>query len=285
MVGDRLLLLHKTPVEDGVPLALCAFRGRLLVGAGRRLRLYDLGKRRLLKKSESIVAPHMIVRLQAMGDRVFVSDLIDGVVFAKFRPQQNAFSVYADDYMPRFVTASVLLDYDTVAGADKFGNVWVLRLPREVSDDVDNPRDTRALWDQGLLNGAPAKADVLTHYYLGEAATCLTRTALVPGGREVLLAVTVTGGVHVLVPFAAREEREFYQQLEMYMRQELPNLARRDHLSFRSYFLPVKHTVDGELCEQFLALPANKQAEISGDLQLTTDELLKKLEDTRSAIL
>ena len=41
--------------------------------------------------------------------------------------------------MPRFVTKTCLLDYDSIAGADKFGNIFVLRVPADVSDDVDNP--------------------------------------------------------------------------------------------------------------------------------------------------
>ena len=60
----------------------------------------------------------------------------------------------------RYVSASCLLDYDTVAGADKFGNVWVLQLPYKANDDIDNPTGSRMLWDQGLLNGAPTKAQV-----------------------------------------------------------------------------------------------------------------------------
>ncbi|KAL0313865.1 UNVERIFIED_CONTAM: Spliceosome-associated protein A [Sesamum angustifolium] len=47
--GKVLELLHKTQVE-GVPLALSQFQGRLLAGIGPVLRLYDLGKRRLLRK-------------------------------------------------------------------------------------------------------------------------------------------------------------------------------------------------------------------------------------------
>ena len=38
--------------------------------------------------------------------------------------------------MPRHITAALHLDYDTVAGADRFGNVFVSRLPPEVSAQV-----------------------------------------------------------------------------------------------------------------------------------------------------
>ncbi len=41
--GRTLELLHKTPV-DGVPGAMAAFRGRLVVGVNNVLRLYDLGE-------------------------------------------------------------------------------------------------------------------------------------------------------------------------------------------------------------------------------------------------
>lgn len=37
------------------------------------------------------------------------------------------------------MTKTCLLDYDSIAGADKFGNIFVLRVPPDVSDDVDNP--------------------------------------------------------------------------------------------------------------------------------------------------
>jgi splicing factor 3B subunit 3 len=44
--------------------------------------------------------------------------------------------VFADDGAPRYVTALLPLDYDTVAVADKFGNLSVLRLPPDVSAQV-----------------------------------------------------------------------------------------------------------------------------------------------------
>jgi len=50
----ELTLMHKTPVED-IPYAICAFQGRVLVGIGKMLRLYDLGKKKLLRKCENKV--------------------------------------------------------------------------------------------------------------------------------------------------------------------------------------------------------------------------------------
>lgn len=72
--GRVLELLHKTQVE-GVPLALAQFQGRLLAGIGPVLRLYDLGKRRLLRKCENKLFPNSITSIQTYRDRIYVGDM------------------------------------------------------------------------------------------------------------------------------------------------------------------------------------------------------------------
>lgn len=51
----QLDLVHRTQVDE-VPTAICGFQGRLLVGVGRLLRLYDMGKKKLLRKCENKVS-------------------------------------------------------------------------------------------------------------------------------------------------------------------------------------------------------------------------------------
>ena len=52
--GSCLKFLHKTEV-NGIPGALCPFQGRLLIGVNNILRIYDIGKKRLLRKAENRV--------------------------------------------------------------------------------------------------------------------------------------------------------------------------------------------------------------------------------------
>ena len=113
----------------------------------------------------------------------------------------------------------------------------------------------------------------------------MVRTNLVAGGMEAVLYATVTGRIGALVPFTSREDVDFYTHLEMYMRQEKPPLCGRDHLSYRSYFIPVKNVTDGDLCEQFVHLSADKQKSVADDLDRTPAEVLKKLEDIRNRLL
>jgi splicing factor 3B subunit 3 len=96
---------------------------------------------------------------------------------------------------------------------------------------------------------------------------------------------TISGGVGVLVPFTNSVDLDLFSQLEMHMRQLAPSLVGRDHLAYRSAFFPVKDVVDGDLCEQYPTLGAEKQQQIAAETDRTTGELVKKLEDMRNRVL
>jgi len=152
-----------------------------------------------------------------------------------------------------------------------------------INDDVDeDPTGNKALWDRGLLNGASQKADTVACFHVGETVMSLQKATLIPGGSESLVYTTLSGTVGVLVPFTSHEDHDFFQHLEMHMRSEHPPLCGRDHLSFRSYYYPVKNVIDGDLCEQFNSIEPTKQKSISGDLERTPSEVSKKLEDIRT---
>ena len=134
--GTRLELMHVTPIEEA-PYSMCSFQGKLVVAIGRLVRIYDLGKKKLLKKCENKQFPNLIVSLHSMGHRIYASDVQEGIFYLRYKRDDNQLIIFADDTLPRYITASCLLDYDTVALADKFGNFSVVRLPAEINDEVD----------------------------------------------------------------------------------------------------------------------------------------------------
>jgi splicing factor 3B subunit 3 len=71
--GARLELLHKTQLE-GIPGALVAFKGRLLAGVGPVLRLFELGRKKLLRKCEYRQLPQHVAQLHTLGSRIYVAD-------------------------------------------------------------------------------------------------------------------------------------------------------------------------------------------------------------------
>lgn len=282
--GDRLQLLHRTTVEDGPVLALAHFQGRLLVGIGKTLRLYEMGKRQLLRKCELRGLPTFVKTLQAAGDRAYFGDMLRSLHIIRYEPTANRLVLIANDSSPRPIVCQELLDFNTVAVGDKFGNICVLRLPRGADTGSIDLTGQRALWDS-TRNDMTAKLEVLCQYYVGEVVTSLTRSSLVAGGAESLIYVTVTGRIGALVPFSSREDVEFYTQLEGFLRTDAPRPTGRDPQAYRSYYAPAMHVVDGDLCDAFNALPHSEQLKIAERLDRTIGEIMKKLEDTRNSLL
>ena len=286
----KLGLLQRTPLADSEPpSALAHFAGgRLAVGVGSTLRLYELGRKKLLRKCELADFPACIVSLASQGERLYVGDQRESIHFVRYKKEDNAFYIFADDTAPRWTTGMAVLDHDTVAGADKFGNLCVLRLPAEAgggeSGEAD-PTGGRLLAGSGQLNGAPHKLEVPACFHLGATARALLCARLQPGGADVLLYGTVLGGLGALLPFSTREDVDFAQQLEMHMRQEAPPLSGRDHMAYRGAYFPVKDVVDGDLCEQFSQLPHEAQARVAADMERSPAEVVRRLESFRERVL
>lgn len=194
--------------------------------------------------------------------------------------------LFADDCSPRWLTAAAVLDVNTLAGADKFGNIFVTRLPQEVSDDVDDAQLLSSTTNDALsLNGAPCKADELVQFHVGETVTSLQKVTLGPGCAEVLLYTTIMGGVGALLPFASKDDLELTQALEMHLRQEAPPLSGRDQLVYRSSYFPLKGVVDGDFCSLYNRLTPEEQRSIADELDRTPAEVAKKLEELASRII
>lgn len=282
--GTELELLHKTSCE-AIPRAMCAFQERLVIGMDRVLRIYDCGKKKLLRKCESKQVPNFVTSITSASNRLFVADAQESFTFMKYRKNENVLSVFADDTYPRYLVSSGVLDYNSVAGGDKFGNICVLQLPEDVNDDLDDdPTGTKSLWDRGWLGGASQKAENVATFHIGEIVTSIKRTPLTIGRAECILYTTVSGSIGALIPFTLKEDFEFFQTLEMQMRAEDPPLCGRDHLAFSSSYFPIKNIIDGDMCERFLALDHKTQQKIAeemerqpGEISLQIDQMIEKI--------
>lgn len=68
----------------------------------------------------------------------------------KYKRSENSLYIYADDIVPRHITCSLLMDYDTIAGGDKFGNLFMTRLPADTSTLVREFHAQAHLCSHGL---------------------------------------------------------------------------------------------------------------------------------------
>ena len=214
-----------------------------------------------------------------------MGDVQESFHYVRYKREDGSMYIVADDVQPRHVTAACPLDYDTIAGGDRFGNVFVSRLAQDVSDEIeDDPTGGKTTGGQGALNGASHKINQVTQFHVGETICALTKGTLQAGGLESMIYATLMGTLGALMPFGNREDVDFCTHLEMHMRQELPPLLGRDHMAFRSSYFPVKDVIDGDLCEMFTVLPHEAQKRVAEDMDRTVSEVLKKLEDLRAKV-
>jgi len=282
--GRELESIHKTRTTEP-PTALAAFRGRLAAGIGKTLLIYDLGLKQLLRKAQADVASNLIVSLQTQGNRIIVGDVQHGTTMVTYRIESNQLIPFVDDTIPRWTTCLAMVDYDSVAGGDKFGNFWIMRSPEKASLEADEPGDHHLIHARKYLQGAPSRLSLMAHFYTQDIPTRITKTSLVVGGQEVLVWSGLQGTIGVFIPFVTREDADFFQTLELHMRGEEPSLIGRDHLMYRSYYVPVKGAIDGDLCERFRLLSNDKKQKIAAELDRSVREVEKKLSVRPSVII
>lgn len=70
--------------------------------------------------------PNLVTGIHTIGQRVIVSDVQESLFWVRYRRNENQLIIFADETYPRWVTTACLLDYDTMAAADKFGNICVV---------------------------------------------------------------------------------------------------------------------------------------------------------------
>lgn len=275
--GREIEFVHKTKVEE-LPLAMLPFQGKLLTGIGKTLRAYDLGMRQMLRKAQSEVAPQQIVSLDCQGNRIIVGDVQHGIMYVSFKPATNKFIPFADDTVSRWTTCMTMVDYESVAGGDKFGNMFIVRCPSKVSEEADEEDSGLHLMNaRSYLHGTPHRLDLMCHFYTQDTPTSMSKASLVVGGQEVLLWGGIMGTIGVFIPLISREDADFFQSLEQHLRSEDPPLTGRDHLMYRGYYAPVKGIIDGDLCERYNLLHNDKKKMIAAELDRSVREIERKL--------
>ncbi|KIW05001.1 hypothetical protein, variant [Verruconis gallopava] len=281
--GRSLEFIHKTRV-DAPPTALGVFKGRILAGIGSNLVMYSLGIKQMLRKAQARNAvPNLLTSIEVMGYRIICGDIQESVTYVVYKPNENKLIPFADDSVARWTTCTTMVDYRTVAGGDKFGNLWLVRVPEKASEEADEEGAAgHLLNERGYLGGTPNRVELLIHNFVNDIPTSLTKAALVSGQKEMLIYSGLQGTIGALIPFDSREDANFFQSLESEMRKEDPPLAGRDHLVYRGQYVPVKGVVDGDLCERFFLLSHESRERIAAELDRSVREVVRKVSDMRT---
>lgn len=138
------------------------------------------------------------------------------------------------------------------------------------------------------MNGALFKLKDICNFHLGNIITSMVKSCLgknymfsMDGERitikNIIIYSTSLGQIGVFKPIENRDQIDFLNHLEMYLRLEYENISLRMHKSYRSLHLPVKCVFDGELLDEFKYLEESKKITISNDLSLEIKDIIRKL--------
>ena len=289
-------LVHVTPTAEhegggGVPLAMAEYDGRLLVsfsGTPALLRVYELGKKKLLRKSEyRNFQCGGFTNIQVVKDRIFVADTHQSVHVLKLNKVDGQLYVICDDIVQRYMSSMLVLDYNTVIGADKFENVFVGRVPAEVREEQGGSggASQRLGPDTSYILGKTHKLEPINQFHVGDIVTSMHKVTLAPGASEVVLYGTLSGAIGILYPFTSKREYEMLLSLESNLRcssSDSTSLIGRDHAAFRGYYLPAKGFIDGDLIQEFFT--SSDRATVAAVVGKSVGEIEKAIDEIRNRI-
>ncbi|KAK5779795.1 hypothetical protein RI543_002918 [Arxiozyma heterogenica] len=200
----ELSLLHKTKVESDI-FAMGIINDKLFVTILNYCVLYDLGKKQLLKKSITKVSAsmHCTTAIDVWDNsRIAVGDIHESVTIYQYDLQSNQLYPIADDTVKRHVTTLKFIDSQTVVGGDKFGNLWTLRIPKEI--------DQNRIMNYGnsLHNSvmeAPYKLELKDHYFINDIPMwCSVVDFLQISDRPCILYGCLQGTIGILLPLLSK---------------------------------------------------------------------------------
>lgn len=290
----KLTFVHETRL-DGTPTALQAYDRRIVVCVGNQIRLYEMGKKQLLKKSTTTVEfLSRVTRIEHIENGLFVvGDSNASTCYFNFDAATNHFVPLTCDTANRSVTALASLDKRTVIAGDRFGNIFVNRVPQDVAKQMSNNILTQ--FNDGFLNGPSSRVSKLCDFYVADIPTSFHKGLFVIGGTESVIYTGLQGTVGLMLPLATIQETQlllkFEQALRKFHDRELEDVAKmrdrinlvgREQLKFRGYYNPVKNVIDGDFLEKYYELEPSTKIKIASELGRVPRELERKLHDLRN---
>lgn len=267
-------------------LAMKCFQGKALLGWHKELGLFELGRKQLIRKSGYKFEYNVkeIVGLETEGSRVFVNDISDSVKVLVYVSQGNKFIEFADDSLPRHVTRSVMLDYDTLVIGDKFGTISILRVPTDISEISDLDVEGELLEAKPpKLNGAPERLENLMNFYVGDVITGMKSCKLGLSTEQVVIYSGMNGSIGMISPLKSLREVNFFSDLQKMVLAQLNdikwNLTEREHLKYRGYYIPTNACIDGDIVDLFTELPLAAQQKISNEMEKPIDAISNRIAD------
>lgn len=280
-------------------LAIHSFQGYVVLGFGNEIGLYQLGRLQMLRRTGiklKDIGVHEIIDMKSSGFRLFISDIRSSVRILLYDSEENIFIPMVDDCVNRHITRSLTLDHDTIIVGDKFGTLSVLRCP---NSDLEIEK-------YKFMNGSNVnmiKFELIMSFYVGDMITGLFLDQIGIGGEKSIIYGGINGLIGSLSAMKTVKEVNFFRELEKLMRKVYqgmkieegeehdskiePNkygIVDSDVLKFRSYYVPKKSCIDGDLIESFFSIDETLKERIASAMDRSVPQIEKRIIEMRHRV-
>jgi len=283
-VENKLRLVTETETKGAV-YALNDFNGKLLAGINSKIQLFKWveeaadGTKQLV--SECSHHGHILALfLASRGDFIIVGDLMKSISLLLFKPVENLIEEIARDYNPNWMTAVEVLDDDTYIGAENSFNLFTVKRNSDAATDEERSR-----------------LEVCGMFHLGEFVNRIRRGSLVMKLPEInseeseiptLIFGTVNGMIGVIASLS-QENYSFFARVQECLTNIIKGVGGFSHVEWRSFSnerktVEARNFLDGDLIESFLDLNPEKQKEVAKGVDISVDELIKRIETLQQAL-
>ncbi|KVH77823.1 Cleavage/polyadenylation specificity factor, A subunit, C-terminal [Cynara cardunculus var. scolymus] len=277
MVEDGKLQLVAEKETKGAVYSLNAFNGKLLAAINQKIQLYkwmlrDDGTREL--QSECGHHGHILaLYVQTRGDFIVVGDLMKSISLLIYKHEEGAIEERARDYNANWMSAVEILDDDIYLGAENNFNLFTVRKNSEGATDEERGR-----------------LEVVGEYHLGEFVNRFRHGSLVMrlpdsdvGQIPTIIFGTVNGVIGVIASLP-QDQYVFMEKLQTNLRKVIKGVGGLSHEQWRSFYSEKKtvdsrNFLDGDLIESFLDLGRSRMEEISKTMNVSVEELMKRVEE------
>jgi splicing factor 3B subunit 3 len=166
-----------------------------------------------------------------------------------------------------------MTDHASVACGDRFGNFTLLRIPADISDEAEiDPSGVGMIWEHKDMSGSPNKLEVISAFHVGDVICGMAFSV----GQTCLVYGTVGGQIGAFIPFQRDWNVSLCKRLEAAMAKRVFSFDRHWEL-YRSYYLPKRNVIDGDLLLLFLKLGHEDRETVARDAGASVVEISRLL--------
>nr|XP_016437271.1 PREDICTED: DNA damage-binding protein 1-like [Nicotiana tabacum] len=295
---------------NGAVYSVNAFNGKLLAAINEDIQLYkwascEDGEGRKLQPECRHHGRVLALYVQTRGDFIVVGDAMKSISLLIFKEKKGVgvLEERARDCDVKWISAAEILDSETILVATN--NLDIVTFKEHVRDcrvvDSDDDMDdeytlgvTRTLGDDdmddefGCTLGVTRTIGVIRMYHLGEFVNRFRHGSLVMQFSDSEKIPTVifgtANGVIGLIASLPPEKSAILGKLQAILRREIKGVGELSSekwswSSEQQNTYDYKSFLDGDLIESFLELSKNQKEEISRELEVKFEELMKTVEE------